>query len=249
MNRAGSFSEFLRVPPPGWSGILALFSFGIVGNIIALIISALTSNSIWLLSLLVVSIVLPVWGVYRVRRQIEPQEMVPKDERPAKHRGLIILVGPGRPGERPEKQSACPAIEYHLSMEPSKGLAVCWLIATGGEKGSQPVAEQLEAYCKNLKIDARVRRVPDPFSDPYSVQSAYELVDKIYTEEVPEAGLKETEVIADFTGGVRQTSAGMILACGERRPMQYMFGRKEDVASMPILIKFTARSRRGTSGG
>ena len=56
-----------------------------------------------------------------------------------------------------------------------------------------------------------------------------------------EASLTEDQVIADFTGGVKPMSAGMILACGETRPMQYMYGRKEGIASVPRLIEFQPR--------
>jgi hypothetical protein len=61
---------------------------------------------------------------------------------------------------------------------------------------------------------------------------------------VPKASLSEREVIADFTGGVKPMSAGMILACGDRRPMQYMYGRKEGIASIPRIIEFAQRGRR-----
>src|SRR6185436_7322988 len=110
----------------------------------------------------------------------------------------------------------------------------------GGAEGSLSVAEKLKQMCEARNVKAHVRSVEDTFG----VQEAYDLVMRIYKEEVPEAGLGEQEVIADFTGAVKPMSAGMILACGERRPMQYMVGRKEGVASIPRLIEFKPSNRR-----
>jgi CRISPR/Cas system-associated protein Csm6 len=157
-----------------------------------------------------------------------------------KHRGLIVLVGTGRPGEDPMSQSAGIAIEYHMSAGQESGLEMCWLIATAGESGSLPIAQKLKEACQARNVKADIRTV----SDPFSVQESYDLVQRIYDEEVPKASLSEREVIADFTGGVKPMSAGMILACGDRRPMQYMYGRKEGIASIPRIIEFAQRGRR-----
>lgn len=236
-----SLPEFLLSPPPGWGGVFTLFGIGIVGSLLASIISLLTENSVWWIGLSMFSILVLMVAVFWTSRRIKPRILVPEDEMPQIHRGLILLVGPGRPGEKPENQSAWPSIDYHLSNKPNVGLQICWLIATSGEKGSLPVAQSLKEYCKEKRVTAYVKMLPDPFSDSQSVQNAYELVNKIYAEEIGKVGLTEAQVVADFTGGVKTTSAGMILACGDHRPMQYMYGRKEGVASTPILIKFSQR--------
>ena len=89
-------------------------------------------------------------------------------------------------------------------------------------------------------VEFRIRTV----SDPFSVQETYELIQKIYAKELDEFNLSETEVIADFTGSTKPMSAGMILACGDRRPMQYMYGREAGVASVPRLVEFSPQGRR-----
>jgi hypothetical protein len=215
---------------------MSLLGFGIVGNLVAGLITLVAETSAWQLTLWVLSILGVIWGAFAVWRRTKPLVLVPEDQRPSKHRGLIVLVGTGRPGEDPMQQSAGIAITYHQPV-----LKTCWLIATAGEGGSLPVAQKLEEQCRLAGIQPHVLAVADPFS----VQESYDLVVHIYTQEVSKASLTEDQVIADFTGAVKPMSAGMILACGETRPMQYMYGRKKGIASVPRLIEF--QSRRGQS--
>jgi hypothetical protein len=223
------FSDFLASPPRGWVGIISLLGFGVVGNLVAGLITLVAETSAWQLILWVLSILAVIWGAFAVWSRTKPLVLVPEDQRPSKHRGLILLVGTGRPGEDPMQQSAGIAITYHQPV-----LKTCWLIATAGEGGSLPIAETLAEQCRIASIQPHIRTVADPFS----VQESYNLVERIYTQEVPRAGLTKHQVIADFTGGVKPMSAGMILACGETRPMQYMYGRKKGIASVPRLIEF-----------
>jgi len=229
------FADFLNRPPGGWTGTLVLLGLGVAGNILSTLISLQVGASPWLLGLLVVSVFALLGGIYKLRRRATPRVLVPEDEQPQKHRGLIVLVGIGRPGEDPMQQSAGIAISYHQPV-----LQTCWLVATGGETGSLSIAQILADRCKAAGVQPYVRTVADPFN----VQESYELVEGIYTQEMPQAGLAEDQVIADFTGGVKPMSAGMILACGDQRPMQYMTGRKGEIASIPISVKFAPRGRR-----
>jgi hypothetical protein len=234
------FADFLLAPPRGWAGVICWVGGGIVGNVAAGIITLVWGRAAWQLGLWILSIVVLIWGTYLGWRRVQPFVLVPEDQRPTKHRGLVVLVGTGRPGEDPMRQSAGNAVEYHTAAGEEVGLEVCWLVASGGETGSLPVAEKLREACEARNVRAHIRTVADAFS----VQESYDLVQRIYAEEVPRAGLSEQEVIADFTGGVKPMSAGMILACGDHRPMQYMYGRKEGIASVPRLVEFTPRSQR-----
>jgi hypothetical protein len=236
--RRGTFSDFLLTPPGGWTGVIVLLGVGVVGELVATLVGLTLGSSLWLLGLSVVSAVALLGSIYWVQQQSKPRVLVPEDEQPIKHRGLIVLVGIGRPGEDPMRQSAGAAIEYHIATGQEAGLETCWLIATGGESGSLPIAYRLQEACRSRNITTFIRTVADPFS----LQETYDVVQRIYTEEVPKAGLSEHEVIADFTGGVKPMSAGMILACGDHRPMQYMTGRKGGIASVPKLVRFTPRT-------
>jgi hypothetical protein len=239
MVRQRRFTDFLASPPRGWAGIISLLGFGVVGNLLAGLITLVAGTSVWQLILWILSIFAVIWGAFAVWRRMKPLVLVPEDQQPQKHRGLILLVGTGRPGEDPMSQSAGIAIKYHMSDKEGTGLERCWLIASGGERGSLPVAQELQKQCQAQNVTAHIRAV----SDAFSVQESYDVILRIYEEEVPTTGLSEEEVIADFTGGVKPMSAGMILACGETRSMQYMYGRKEGIASVPRLIEFQPRRR------
>lgn len=116
------------------------------------------------------------------------------------------------------------------------GLEHCWLIASAGEKGSLPDAERLRRWYETADVHVYVRTV----ADALGVQETYDLVQHIYAVEVPQAGLTPDQVIADFTGGTKPMSAGLLLACGDRHPMQYLYGDRETIASVPRWIEFVA---------
>jgi hypothetical protein len=238
--REGTFIDFLLSPPRGFAGITALMGAGVVGNLLAGVITVVWGSTLWQLAIWILSILALLYAVYLFWRRSRPQMLLPENQQPGKHRGLILLVGTGRPGEDPMSQSAGDAITYHLSDGYEAGLEVCWLVASSGEKGSFPVAQRIQEVCQGKGVTAPIYTIADPFS----VQETHDLVQRIYAEAVPQAGLSEDDVIADFTGGVKPMSAGMVLACGERRAMQYMYGRKKTVASVPRLIEFTPRGRR-----
>lgn len=162
-----------------------------------------------------------------------PMNLVLKHQKPPKYRGLVVLVGKGRPTEPdrpPLDQAALYAIQYH---QPK--LEVCWLVASAGESGSQPTAINLEKEFENSETEFHIRTIGDPFD----VQAAYEVIADIYLKEITAVdNLQPEEVIADFTGGVKPMTAGMIMVCGSRLPMQYMYGHKPGIVSEPRLIKF-----------
>ncbi|MBC8074795.1 MAG: hypothetical protein H7Y32_01865 [Chloroflexales bacterium] len=170
------------------------------------------------------------------------QELVPPDRRPALHPGLIVIIGPGRERASPLDPVALAAIEYHRGSK-SATLRHCWLLASGGERGSLDVATQLKQRCAEYGIAAAVWLVDDAFS----VQETYDLVQWLFANEVPPSGLADRDVICDFTGGTKPMSAGMILACGAQRAMQYMTlsGQAPNLVAVPLLVQFAARSDSG----
>lgn len=193
----------------------------------------------------IVAVAVVLWVLALIlRERSELVILVPRDSRPSRYPGLIALVGRGRPGEKsdPLEQAAAKAIEYHLGDEGT--LQVCWLVASSGERGSVLVAEAIrKAYESRCKILVCL------VGDAFSVQDTYDVVQRIYSEEVyadefQDAGLAPDRVIADFTSGTAPMTAGMVLACGRHRPMQYTTGRKKGIVSMPLLVKFAPTRRR-----
>ena len=161
------------------------------------------------------------WALGQERREWVP---VPIEQQPPRFPGLIVLVGPGREGEDPLRGPCGPAIEYHLPT-----LRICWmLISEGGKGAAKDLCSQYEGKCQ-IK--------PVPVGQGFDIYETYRAVWEIYLKEARDAGLSPDQIIADFTGGTKMMSAGMVLACGDRWPMQYMSG-KPGTQSVPILVRF-----------
>ncbi|MCP4516379.1 MAG: hypothetical protein GY824_14265, partial [Delftia sp.] len=99
------------------------------------------AQSLQLLALLLGALLALSALALALRDEPEAVALVSRDAQPPRCQGLIALVGPGRPGDDPMRQAAVRAIEYHLGDDET--LRVCWLIASSGEGGSVPVAEQI----------------------------------------------------------------------------------------------------------
>lgn len=173
------------------------------------------------------------------------RSLVPEMEQPPKKRGLLVLVGTGRENTDPMSQSAGAAIQYHLASASAPGLEFCWLIPSGleetpsegmqqrREQAAVAVARALAAVCAAHRVTASIW----PVVEAFSIQATHDLVQWLFTHQVTPAGLNEHEVICDFTGGTKLMSAGMILACGHRWPMQYMV-RDQSHGSTPLFVRF-----------
>lgn len=150
--------------------------------------------------------------------------------------GLIALMSPKRPHE---ESPAERVILHHLNGSPSPHLKHCWLICTS--KSLQP-AQELEKklidigfsqifelhYGENYIMDdpENPRKplsllVPDEsVDDPIYIQK---LVNCIYADAQNRYGLDESEIIADFTGGTKPMTVGVVLAgITPSRRLQYI---------------------------
>jgi hypothetical protein len=68
---------------------------------------------------------------------------------------------------------------------------------------------------------------PLSVEDADNPESVHRLVDEIYKEATEKNSLTEEEVIADYTGGTKSMTSGMVLACtSPRRPLQFMKPRR-----------------------
>jgi hypothetical protein len=239
-----SIAEYLVQPTKDWAGVTSMMTLGIIGNLLAALIQLITGNAIWLLIAVALAMVM-VWLVYRLRKlrlvrvRVPLKMLVTPDKKPPKCAGLIVLVGPGRPGEGPEKQSAWHSIQYHRFGEDgaTQRLRKCWLVSSEGEGGGLPYAQILKQEVEKLGIQVDVNST---VKDAFSIQEAYDAVRNVVDNQIPhdESKLKYDDIIVDVTGANKPMSIGAVLACEMRVKMQYMFGRKEGIASEPLLIQF-----------
>lgn len=122
-------------------------------------------------------------------------------------RGLICLVS--------NREVIDAAIGYH-----ARELEHLWLIASIRTAG---LAEQLQAEYGAAEKTAGVQTHITVLTndDIYSHEATEAVVESIYAG-LPE-GLAQDDVIADFTGGTKSMTAGMIMACLDvDRPLEYV---------------------------
>lgn len=153
-----------------------------------------------------------------------------REMRPGMYEGLVVIIGPGRKDTTPDELSHSPAIEYHLEQR-GKDL-VCWLIASNRSVHiAEQVRERYESECKAIHVHA---------IDAFDVQDAYNTTEEIYAEGWTMHQLRPEQIISDYTGGTKPMSAGMLLACRDRWPLQYMFGKPGEIETAPVLVKFAS---------
>jgi hypothetical protein len=163
-------------------------------------------------------------------------EMV-QSENPSHRKGLIVFSSPGL-----RTTAAENAIKAHLG-----NLQHCWIIAGPDSPGAKPTsrqnAEQLIQTYGALK--PAVAFYIKGLDDEHNPGRAFHLVQAIYHEAFAH-GLAEGDIVADYTGGTKSMTAGMVLACSvsEERNAQYMKPRRVEptgiatpaAEAVPILV-------------
>ncbi|NJR61338.1 MAG: hypothetical protein HC769_22395 [Cyanobacteria bacterium CRU_2_1] len=172
--------------------------------------------------------------------------------------GLIVLVSLG------QNPPAKAAILHHWQAAQGN-LQHCWLIC-GGDRSLQTattLVEQLVAQGLPRKCFHYGRDYHLPLADRDAGLLASdaalandpnfirELIDRIYADAELRYGLDATEVIADYTGGNKSMSAGMILACTTpNRHLQYILSDYDDDNKpinsqvMEVQISYTLKPLR-----
>ena len=166
------------------------------------------------------------WQKQRIQVVLRAHDLLAQPPQPSK--GLIVLVSPQGAGDSLHALGAYQAIDYHRPP-----LSHCWLIATKGVSGSAATAEALAAHFRNYRVNCQVCIV----SNGLDAAETLALVNSIYTS-VEASTLSETDLIADITGATKAMAAGMVLACGATRPMQYMVFQLKGV-SLPVRINLS----------
>jgi len=143
------------------------------------------------------------------------------------HRGLIVLSSIGQ-----GIGSAEGAIRYHYQgsnrefLQPV--LQHCWII-TGGPASEQSATGLINKVVKDGFPADIFHLKALSAEDADNPEAVHRLVDEIYAEAADKFSLAEENVVADYTGGTKSMTSGMILACASpRRPLQFMKPRRYD---------------------
>ncbi|MFL6275994.1 MAG: hypothetical protein ACJ74G_12470 [Blastocatellia bacterium] len=152
-------------------------------------------------------------------------------------KALIILVS--------NPKSAIYAIEYHFKEK--KTLETVWLIPSDSSDeenfgdSTEARAKEIKEMCKGLeeaekrKLEVRIERSVSPADS----QDTFDCVKRVFRN----SNYKAEEIAADFTGGTKPMSVGMIMAClPSERELEYVSlnGKKESKG--PFLIDYQHRA-------
>jgi hypothetical protein len=142
-------------------------------------------------------------------------------------KGLITAVSMPNGGQRLEDLASYQAIDYHR-----RTLRHCWLIATSArnKQSSEPTAYQLKERFERYKLPCSIHIVENG-SDPLEIRDCMQKL----LQEIELAGeFRNDELICDITSGTKAMTAGMVLACGTKYPMQYMLKYEDGYPSLPM---------------
>jgi len=147
---------------------------------------------------------------------------------PPPAQGLLLLVSPREPTKPLHSLGTYQAMDYHRAT-PRR----CWLIATDGPSGSYETAEALAQHFQVYRVKSTIRTL----ANGADAAETLALVTSIYAQIAQDGELNPATVIADITGGTKAMTAGMVLACGATRAMQYMLYQDRDLPSLPVLLR------------
>ncbi len=159
--------------------------------------------------------------IANIGKALFTQSQVPTvavEEQVPRRKGLVVLVSLG------DYTAAASALEYHAwDLVPGSRpvLTHCWLIAGPGEGETSSLAnaERIkdELMAKGITADIW------PLEDADNVQEAFQAVKTIFQVATNKYKLTKGEVMADYTGGTKSMTSGMILAAiAEGIDLQYM---------------------------
>lgn len=152
---------------------------------------------------------------------------------PVGKKALVLLVS--------NPSSAIHAIKYHLD---AGRLERIWLIPSSDKAkekfgpGTRSTAEKIKEECKAL-AEAKGTKLKIEVHDgvsPADAQDTFDYVNRIFRLRA----YKAEEIVADFTGGTKPMTVGMIMACLPReRELQYVpYNHQTEEMHGPYLIDY-----------
>lgn len=151
---------------------------------------------------------------------------------PEPRKGLIVLVS--------KEESAAYAIRYHAQV-----LQRVWLIPSDNSREAElggssiAVAESVRDWCAG-EFPAIEVEIDRGGVSPADAQDTFDAVNRIFRR----SGLKASDIIADFTGGTKPMSVGMIMAClPADRELQYVpWNSATGVSAGPYVVDYQHRA-------
>lgn len=197
--------------------LLNLIIFGVIPNLISDYFKQNLLIGAFFVAAITISYSFISWVVHFFEKRSRGTLALVQRENPGPRRGLIVLMSPGS-----RTTAAENALRAHLST-----IQHCWVIYGPDRPGQKPTSRE-NAELLGRKYKENINKNPITFhfkgiADEDNPQESYYLIRSIY-EEGKALGLSEKDIIADYTGGTKSMTAGMVLACSvsEERDSEYM---------------------------
>lgn len=204
--------------------ILGALVLAVIGNVFTDLVKSYLGGEraqLWLIlgvaSGLLILLVMLAYGLGAIRARLATAEgyEVIGQPKPQQYRGLMAFVS------LLQRAHLEKAIHYH-----GEKLEHIWLIAT---EEAKELAEEIQAEYVTTARSVTVI----PLADQWDLQAAKAVVEWVYREML--GTLAEEEVIADFTGGTKPMTVGMIFAClSPTRHLEYVPARYDAYSSEPL---------------
>ena len=239
---------------------------GVAGFMLALLVEYVIADikipMPWIIVVIVLCLIIWIWSVKTSNDRIQAKTTILKipsgEEAKSIHKakkGLIVTVSLPEADidwnqEIPSTSrlnTLLTAVKTHAS-----SLEYIWLLATKGANGSSSVLENLkDNLIRNKESLGLSNLVEIRFLDPIEMSEDNQVtecvrktVDEVFDH--PPQGLKQSDIIADCTGGTKSISLGVILAClEENRDIQLIGshydpnGRPDGSTAFPMIIEFS----------
>jgi hypothetical protein len=190
-----------------------------------------------LITFLIPVVVVLVIGFWQSsRRQLSKMRFISSElQQPQGKKGLILLVS--------NPNSAIYAIDYHYLQQ--KTLEKVWLIPSNAVEAdkfgqtSQSAVAPIQQHCevrsqqegRPIAVEVRQAGV-----SPADAQDTFDYVNRVFRR----SGYEPNDLIADFTGGTKPMSVGMIMAClPTLRELEYVsYNSATQQSHGPFLVDY-----------
>jgi hypothetical protein len=181
----------------------------------------------------VVVIIIGTWQL--IRYQLKKSKLLSSElQSPIGKKVLILLVS--------NPDSAMYAINYHFCGKES--LQQVYLIPSNDNNSnefgpsSQKIAEEIKKRCQDLQTELQRVFAVEILEgvSPADAQDTFERVNRVFRQ----TSYEPVDVVADFTGGTKPMSVGMIMAClPSMRELEYVaYNPSERKSYGPYLIDY-----------
>ena len=214
--------------------VLGVVALGVSSNFVFSLVAfpaTVTMGSIARIGLCVAILVVSAYGAYRYDLKLawDRTKLTPtiKENAAPVSAGMVWLLSLGGP------DLPCFAIRYHHVNQSAVRLRHCWVLLTPDVKAAGAF-EKLETRIDELGYDVELHPI-ELASDTANV--TYQAIESVYTDlaRQPEIGLAPHEIVSDMTGGTKQLTAGMVMACLLHEwPLEYIVSQRDKTTGLVI---------------